>query len=77
VKFKTVGPYRLFFTTNDRDEPPHIHVERDGMVAKFWLEPVRLAKSSRFAAHELRRMARIIEEYHSEIIEAWIDFCRR
>jgi hypothetical protein len=24
-----VGPYRFFFFSGDRDEPPHIHVERD------------------------------------------------
>jgi hypothetical protein len=26
----------------DRDEPQHIHVERDENVAKFWLIPIRL-----------------------------------
>ncbi len=29
------GPYRLFFYAGDRDEPPHVHVERDDNVAKF------------------------------------------
>lgn len=23
------GPYRFFFYSADRDEPPHVHVERD------------------------------------------------
>lgn len=23
------GPYRFFFYAGDRDEPPHVHIERD------------------------------------------------
>jgi hypothetical protein len=75
--FAIIGPHRLFFTSNDRQEPAHIHVERDGMVAKFWLKPLRLAKSDRFAAHELGKMERIIEARHDEIMEAWNEFSRR
>jgi hypothetical protein len=73
--FAIIGPHRLFFTSNDRQEPAHIHVERDGMVAKFRLTPIRLAKSDRFAAHELGR--RIIEARHEEIMEAWNELSRR
>jgi hypothetical protein len=36
------GPYRFYFYSGDRDEPPHVHVARDANEAKFWLEPVRL-----------------------------------
>jgi hypothetical protein len=38
------GPYRFFFYAGDRDEPLHIHVERDDHTAKFWLDQVRLRK---------------------------------
>jgi hypothetical protein len=37
-----IGPYRFFFYAGDRNEPEHIHVERDRSNAKFWLDPVRL-----------------------------------
>ena len=37
-----VGPYRFFFYAGDRDEPPHVHIERDDKLAKFWLDPFRL-----------------------------------
>jgi hypothetical protein len=77
VNFGRLGPYRLFFTSNDLDEPAHIHVERDGLVAKFWLSPIRLSKSSRFAAHELSKMERIVRDHHPEIMEAWNEFLRR
>lgn len=39
------GPYRFFFYASDREEPPHVHVERDRQTAKFWLQPVRLERS--------------------------------
>lgn len=31
------GPYRFFFYAGDRDEPRHVHVEREDEVAKFGL----------------------------------------
>jgi len=36
------GPYRFFFYAGDRDEPPHVDIERENKRAKFWLNPVRL-----------------------------------
>jgi hypothetical protein len=32
-----VGPYRFFFYAGDHDEPPHVHIEREDKLAKFWL----------------------------------------
>ena len=37
-----VGPSRFFFFAADRDEPHHVHVEREDKIAKYWLDPVRL-----------------------------------
>jgi len=48
------GPYRFFFYASDRDEPPHIHIERDDNVAKFWLDPIRLQSSGGFARGEIK-----------------------
>src|SRR3989304_2044126 len=44
-----VGPYRFFFFAADRDEPHHVHVEREDKIAKFWLDPVRLQTSGGFS----------------------------
>jgi len=30
-----IGPYRLFFYSNEDTEPPHIHVQREQRLAKF------------------------------------------
>jgi hypothetical protein len=32
-----MGPNRIFFYAGDRNEPPHVHVEHDDSLAKFWL----------------------------------------
>jgi len=69
-----IGPARFFFYSNEGSEPPHIHVERAGAVAKFWLEPVSLASSSRLSAHELRRLERQVNEHRLMFLEAWHDY---
>lgn len=69
-----VGPYRFFFYAGDREEPPHIHVERDDNIAKFWLEPVRLQGSGGFNRGEINRMRRLVEEHQQKILESWYEF---
>jgi len=65
------GPYRFFFYAGDRDEPRHIHVERDDKVAKYWLSPVRLHSNGGFNRLELSRIRTIIEQNHEQLLEAW------
>ncbi len=69
-----VGPFRFFFYAGDRNEPHHVHVERDDKIAKFWLDPIRLQRSGGFSRKEIRKVHSIIEEHHSELLEAWNDY---
>ena len=71
---KRVGPYRFFFFAGDFVEPPHVHVERDRAVAKFWLKPVSIAYSRLFAAHELRQIEQMVKERSTALLEAWNEF---
>ena len=71
---KRTGPYRFFFYVGDRVEPPHIHVERENKVAKFWLNPVRLQASGRFRPQEIRRIHRLVEGHEEEFLEVWYDY---
>ena len=57
-----VGPYRLFFVSLDRGEPPHIHVRRENKVAKFWLDLVSLERAGGFGATELNKIAKLAQE---------------
>ena len=70
----TVGPYRFIFFSSDRGEPVHIHVKRDRDIAKFWLEPMELAKNLGFADHEVNRIERLITEHREFLIEAWHEY---
>ena len=69
-----MGPYRFFFYAGDRDEPPHIHVERDTQRAKFWLVPVRLQSSRGFSRQELHRIQQIIEEQSAQLVRSWDEY---
>lgn len=72
-----VGPYRFFFYAGDRDEPQHVHVERDDKIAKFWLDPVRLQRSGGFSRAEVARIHGIITDHRSQLMEAWNDYFSR
>ena len=66
-----IGADRFYFYSNEKGEPPHIHVQRERFLAKFWLDPVALAGSKRFASHELRTMQKHVEENREKLLEAW------
>jgi hypothetical protein len=66
-----IGPYRFFFFAGDRDEPAHIHIEREDKVAKFWLDPVRLQSSGGFSRNEIIRIHKIVGENQPQLREAW------
>ena len=68
-----IGPYRLYYYSHDRSEPPHVHVDRDDRTAKFWLAPVTLAYNIGFRAKELRDLRRLVSEHAAEFLEIWND----
>jgi hypothetical protein len=68
---KRIGPYRFFFYAGDRDEPVHVHVEREDKVAKFWLEPLRLQRSGGFSRVEMGRIQKLLNKHETELLEAW------
>ncbi len=45
---------------------------RDDSVAKFWLGPVRLARSGGWGA-EGRSIERLVSAHAAELLEAWND----
>ena len=45
-----VRGFRFFFFSREGFEPRHIHVERAGKYAKYWLEPVAWLSRGYFAA---------------------------
>lgn len=65
------GPYSFVFFSSDRGEPPHIHVKRERLIAKFWLEPIRCANNHGFADHELNQIERLTNKHQTALLEAW------
>jgi hypothetical protein len=68
------GPYRLYFYSHEPNEPPHVHVDHDASSAKFWLDPVSLARNLGFSGHELRRIERIVRDNQQGLLETWNDW---
>lgn len=71
------GPYRFFFYSGDRDEPPHVHVARDDHRAKYWLDPVRLGRSRGFSREEINRIQAIVEGSQRELLDQWNEYFDR
>jgi hypothetical protein len=69
------GPYRFFFYSFDCNEPKHVHVRRERMVCKFWLEPVTLSFNEGFPPTELNRIRNLVIELRHSILEAWDEHC--
>lgn len=65
------GGYRFFFYSRENDEPPHVHVEWGDKLAKYWLQPVKLASSKRFKTHELRSVEALVLEHRDAFLQAW------
>ena len=63
--------FKFWFYEADLAEPPHIHVGRESLEAKFWLSPLRVARSGRFRPVELREIETIISENVDFLLEAW------
>ena len=68
------GPYAFVFFSSDKGEPSHIHVKRDRQIAKFWLNPILLAKNRGFKDHELQQISRLVTKYQNKLLEAWHEY---
>lgn len=55
-----IGSFRFHFYSDERTEPPHIHVATPEGECKFWLEPVRLARNKRVAPHVVREIEKLV-----------------
>jgi hypothetical protein len=66
--------YRFYFYSHEPNEPPHVHVDGGGASAKFWLDPVGLARNLGFSARELGDLLRLVRENRDRLLEAWDGF---
>lgn len=66
-----IGQYRFFFYSYDLGERMHIHVIRERNEAKFWLDPVALAKNQGMSPVEIQTALKLITENREVIVDEW------
>jgi hypothetical protein len=69
-----IGAYRFYFYSHEPNESPHVHIDRDNLSAKFWLQSVSLAQNIGFPAKELRKLQSIVLEHQIQLLEAWHEY---
>jgi len=71
-----LGSHRFYFYSYDCGEPRHMHVDRENMSAKFWLDPVvSLAENHGYSRKELRDIEKIAIENLEILRNEWDAFC--
>jgi len=66
--------FRFYFFSDERQEPPHVHVRKGDSVAKLWLRPVDLAFARGFNRSELRRVRELTFEHQVFFIARWNEY---
>jgi len=69
-----IGKFRFFFFSNEGSEPKHIHIESNEKYAKFWLEPVQLARSIGYSAKEINEIRGLVLENLNLFREKWNEY---
>lgn len=69
-----IGAFRFYFYSHEPNEPPHIHVDRGEATIKVWLNPVEVAKSRGFRAHEIGGIVAMVEANRTLLLEAWHEY---
>jgi hypothetical protein len=69
--------FRFFFYSNEGSprEPVHAHVEKDGVEAKFWLNPVvQVAYNDGYDTRTLRELLDVVRNNKTLIERKWYEF---
>jgi hypothetical protein len=56
------------------DEPPHVHIVKDGKSLKVWLRSLEIARNRGYTEAEIARLLAIVVERRDEWTDAWNDF---
>lgn len=77
-----IGPYIVYFWSNENDplEPIHVHIaegKASANATKLWItstgKTIICNNNSKIPMNVLRKMCRVIEGNSNEIIEKWIE----
>ena len=71
-----IGPFRFHFYSNEKGEPPHVHVDFEDGDAKFWLDPVALARNKGLPVSRLREAERLVRKNQEYLQEKYFEYHR-
>lgn len=66
--------FRFHFYSDERNEPPHIHVAYENYECKFWLEPIKLARNRGIKPNKLRTIEKLIYENQEFLLRKYNEF---
>jgi hypothetical protein len=66
-----VGRFRFHFYSDEKGEPPQLHVRSPDGECTFWLDPIGLAKTRGIPPHDLRDIERIVFAHQPMRLEAY------
>ena len=73
--------WRLFFYTNEGNEPVHVHCRKAGMECKYWLEvdsfDIREEYAYGLSPADRRAVRGLIFEHFDYIVAAWAEIQKR
>jgi hypothetical protein len=66
----------LLLHSSERQESPHVHVEKGDGEAKLWLQLVELVYSYRLTPGEQRRVRELTFQHQAAFVERWNEHFR-
>jgi hypothetical protein len=63
--------WKFLFYSQDRGEPPHIHVRKDRSEVKIWLEGLKVARNRRCTDQEINAILDVVKANRNEFLEKW------
>jgi len=63
--------YRLFFYSNEGNEPIHIHVETGNCTIKIWVDTLKIADEYDCKTKEVKKALLLVEKHLDLINQKW------
>ena len=66
--------YRFHFYSNEKNEPPHIHITGKGGEMKVWIPEKTVDFSYRLSPGEQRKIMTLVRDNVEMLLEKWNEF---
>ncbi len=71
--FRVFG-LRFFFYSDERNEPPHVHIEKGKGRGKYWLDPIEKVYMHNFNKQEERQVRYLVKKKQITFRNKWHDY---